>query len=97
MSGEWEDLGPLPTVQSVHDFLVSKGLGSYAEKIISVTDAESVEDLKLLDIAMVDEVIQKAELKMISAKKFRIAVAELQGKTADLSPSASGRACSRSF
>jgi len=71
--------------------LVAKGLGSYAEKIIQVTDAERVEDLKLLDAAMVEEVIQTAELKLISAKKFRVAIGELRGDAARLSPSAKGQ------
>jgi ubiquitin-conjugating enzyme E2 D/E len=88
MLGDWEDVAPLAPVQSVHDFLVSKGLGSYAEKIIVVTDAEAVEDLKLLDAVMVEEVIQQAQLKMISAKKFRVAIAELRGEAVSLSPSA---------
>lgn len=88
MLGEWEDVAPLVPIQSVHDFLVAKGLGSYAEKIIQVTDAERVEDLKLLDAAMVEEVIQTAELKLISAKKFRVAIGELRGDAARLSPSA---------
>merc|ERR1711937_916910 len=82
------DVAPCVPIQSVHDFLVAKGLGSYAEKIIQVTDAERVEDLKLLDAAMVEEVIQTAELKMISAKKFRAAIGELRGDEASLSPSA---------
>jgi ubiquitin-protein ligase/Mg-chelatase subunit ChlD len=88
MLGEWEDVAPDAPIQSVHDFLVSKGLGSYAEKIVEVTDAETVEDLKLLDAAMVEEVIHTAQLKMISAKKFRVAIAEFRGEAASLSPSA---------
>jgi len=55
---------------------------------IQVTDAERVEDLKLIDTAMVEEVIQTAELKLISAKKFRVAIGELRGDAARLSPSA---------
>jgi ubiquitin-conjugating enzyme E2 D/E len=85
MLGEWEDVAPI--VQSAQDFLVSKGLGNYAQKILEVSDAESLEDLKLLDAAMIEEVIQTAELKMISAKKFRLAIAEIKGEAS--SPAAS--------
>lgn len=91
MLGEWEDVAPLATDQSTHDFLVSKGLGNYAEKIVLLTDAESLEDLKLLDAGMVEEVIQMAELKMISAKKFRLAIGEIRGERASSSPSAGGQ------
>jgi len=92
MLGEWQDIASLVAAQSVSDFLVSKGLGSFAEKIIEATDAESIEDLKLLDANMIEEVIQEAELKMISAKKFRLAIAEIRGEGTSgiASPKATG-------
>jgi ubiquitin-protein ligase/Mg-chelatase subunit ChlD len=90
MLSDWEDIASLVPVQSAQDFLVSKGLGNYVQKIIGVTDAESLEDLKLLDAAMVEEVIQKAELKMISAKKFRVAISEIRGEAASSSASPKG-------
>lgn len=92
MLGEWQDIASLVAAQSVSDFLVSKGLGSFAEKIIEATDAETIEDLKLLDANMIEEVIQEAELKMISAKKFRLAIAEIRGEDTSgiASPKATG-------
>lgn len=75
---------------SVTVFLEYHGLGKFAEKIIEVTDAVTVEDLKLLDDALLTEVIAAAELKLISAKKLRLAVAELRGEAvAPSSPTAS--------
>jgi ubiquitin-protein ligase len=89
VSGEWIDVSQVAEV-SVSDFLVSKGLGSYAEKIMEVTDAESLEDLKMIDASMVEDVIRDAQLKIISAKKLRIALAQLRGDV--VSPDASPKA-----
>jgi len=61
-------------------FLDSKGLGRWAEKIVEVTDAEFLDDLKLIDAAMLQEVVDKVGLKLVSAKKFRLAIAELHGE-----------------
>lgn len=87
MLGEWEHVG---VKDSISDFLNSKGLGQYAAKIIEVTGADSLDDLKLIDASMMEEIINAAELKLISAKKFRLAVAELRGEvtSAKASPKA---------
>lgn len=84
MLGEWEDLSKGSI--SIKEFLEEKGLGSHAQKIIEVTDAESIDDLKLMDAAMVDEVIKATELKLISAKKLRMAIAELRGENVSVDP-----------
>jgi len=70
---------------SIVTWLERKGLGKYVEKIIEVTDAEQIDDLKLLDGRMVEQVIKDADLKLVSAEKLRLALTELRG---DTSPSA---------
>jgi len=78
MGDDWQTVGSTPSAEtSVLTWLESKGLGKHAEKIIEVTDAESVDDFKLLDAAMLEDVIKSAELKLVSAQKFRLAVSEL--------------------
>eukprot|EP00746_Dinoflagellata_sp_MGD_P127163 gnl/MRDRNA2_/MRDRNA2_61813_c0_seq1.p1 gnl/MRDRNA2_/MRDRNA2_61813_c0~~gnl/MRDRNA2_/MRDRNA2_61813_c0_seq1.p1 ORF type:complete len:232 (+),score=36.66 gnl/MRDRNA2_/MRDRNA2_61813_c0_seq1:65-760(+) len=59
-------------------FLESKGLDDYARRIVEVTEAHTVEDLKLLDPTMVEDVIHICQMKMISAKKFRLAIEEVK-------------------
>jgi len=71
-----------PAKESVAAFLESKGLGKFVQKIIEVTDAESVDDLRLLDAELLEEVVTKADLRLLSAKKLRLAVAELRGEDA---------------
>jgi len=73
---------------SLVPWLESKGLGKYVEKIIEVSDAEQIEDLRLLDKAMVEEVITAAGLKLVSAEKFRIAIAGLHSKSNPSTPQA---------
>lgn len=83
-ASEWQDLGvshqDVTLVQmDATAWLESKGLGKFAQRILEATDAETVEDLKLIDMDMVDEVVKACEMKLVSAKKFRLAVAELRG------------------
>lgn len=59
-------------------FLESKGLEAYARRIVEVTEAHTVEDLKMLDPTMVEDVIHICQMKMISAKKFRLAIEEVK-------------------
>eukprot|EP00440_Ansanella_granifera_P051777 gb/GFBE01056136.1/.p1 GENE.gb/GFBE01056136.1/~~gb/GFBE01056136.1/.p1 ORF type:complete len:545 (+),score=107.29 gb/GFBE01056136.1/:1-1635(+) len=80
MMADWQDVAALT---SVSEWLDAKGLGKHAPKIIEATDAESVDDLKLIDQAMLEEVIVAADLKLVSAKKFRMAIAELRGEQCD--------------
>lgn len=65
---------------SAQGFLESKGLGEQAHRILDVTGAESLDDLRLIDDAMVDEVVKEADLKLVVAKKFRVICAELRGE-----------------
>jgi len=90
---EWEHVGSPDTVPSdatskqtsdtegpcnaLKDFLSAKGLAMQAEKIIEVTEAASLDDLRLIDESMMEEIIAAAGLKLITAKKFRLAIAEL--------------------
>mmetsp|Transcript_33621 Transcript_33621/g.76800 ORF Transcript_33621/g.76800 Transcript_33621/m.76800 type:complete len:561 (+) Transcript_33621:96-1778(+) len=60
-------------------WLASRGLGMQAAKIIEATEAEEVDDLKLIDTAMVEQVIKDSGLKLVSAKKLRDALAEVRG------------------
>ncbi len=57
----------------------SKGLSKYAKEIIEATDAETLDDMALLDIDLAEEVIAQAGLKLATAKKFRDALEELRG------------------
>jgi len=66
--------------ESASMWLESKGLGRHAAEIIEETDAEKVEDFKLLDMDMVEVVIKAVGLKMVAAQKFRLAMAELRGE-----------------
>jgi len=77
---DWQTVGASQDdATSLVPWLEAKGLGKYVEKIIEVTDAEQIDDLKLLDKAMVEDVIKSADLKLVSAEKFRLAVAGLRG------------------
>jgi len=71
---------------SLVTWLESKGLGKYVEKIIEVSDAEQIEDLRLLDKGMVEEVIMAAGLKLVSADKFRLAIGDLHRKSNPSTP-----------
>ena len=57
----------------------SKGLGKYADRIIEATDAETLDDMTLIDDALAEEVITIVGLKLATAKKFRDALEELRG------------------
>mmetsp|Transcript_66705 Transcript_66705/g.159483 ORF Transcript_66705/g.159483 Transcript_66705/m.159483 type:complete len:574 (+) Transcript_66705:75-1796(+) len=59
-------------------WLASKGLGKQAAKILEATDAEEIDDLKLIDEKMVEQVIKDSDLKLVSAKKLREALSELR-------------------
>lgn len=63
---------------SLNTFLGAKGLGKYVDKLIEVTDAESVADLKMIDEKMIEEVVRAAELKILPAQKFRALITELR-------------------
>lgn len=91
MSGEWQDVGT-PAARSAPDadlgavhpevasFLASAGLASHAQRIVDVTGAGSLDDLRLIDAAMLEDVVKAADLKLVVAKKFRMALAELRGE-----------------
>lgn len=83
MACEWHDVGSVDNVDLL-DFLSSKGLAKQAQKIVDVTEAESVEDLKLIDVRMVEDVIKGADLKVVSAQKLRNAILELRGEAVDV-------------
>merc|ERR1712194_93732 len=86
VTDDWQAVGlSQEEATSIVTWLERKGLGKYVEKIIEVTDAEQIDDLKLLDGKMVEQVIKDAELKLVSAEKLRLALTELRGNT---SPSA---------
>jgi len=80
--GDWEAVSVDQAEPSLASWLESKGLGKFTEKIVEATDAESVDDLKLIDGTMVETVIQEAGLKLVSAQKLRLALAELRGEGA---------------
>lgn len=89
---EWECVpsapsGPAATVAAsgesqAHEelltFFTSHGLGKYAEKLVEVTDAESLEDLRLMDENMATQAALAAGLQIISAKKLQMALASLR-------------------
>mmetsp|Transcript_9135 Transcript_9135/g.20139 ORF Transcript_9135/g.20139 Transcript_9135/m.20139 type:complete len:571 (+) Transcript_9135:62-1774(+) len=70
-----------PAPEELSAFFAERGLGKYAEKLIEITDAESVEDLKLIDAGMADSIAEAAGLKFVSAQKLRNALAELRGES----------------
>jgi ubiquitin-protein ligase len=77
---DWQAVGVSNAdATSLVSWLEAKGLGKYVEKIVDVTDAEHVDDLKLLSGTMIEDVIKSADLKLVSAQKFRLALEELQG------------------
>lgn len=90
MASGWVDVGAAVSTPSsidcptrpcsVTDFLESKGLGSFAFKIVEATDAETLDDLKLLDSTLVGELVTTLDLKLVSAKKLRLAIAEIRGE-----------------
>eukprot|EP00930_Biecheleria_cincta_P047403 TRINITY_DN32854_c0_g1_i1.p1 TRINITY_DN32854_c0_g1~~TRINITY_DN32854_c0_g1_i1.p1 ORF type:complete len:549 (+),score=105.95 TRINITY_DN32854_c0_g1_i1:73-1719(+) len=88
MMADWQDIGCYPSQVVLDDtprsclaqWLDSKGLGTWADKILEVSGAESLEDLKLVDTAMAEEIIVEAGLKLVAAKKLRIALAELRAE-----------------
>lgn len=77
---DWQAVGmDQDDATSIVSWLEAKGLGKYVEKIIEETDAEQIDDLKLLDASMIEDVIKSADLKLVSAQKLRLALAELRG------------------
>jgi len=80
---DWQDVGAtLDDATSLVAWLESKGLSKYVEKIIDISDAEHVDDLKLLDAAMVEDMIKAADIKMVAAQKLRLAISELRDTAA---------------
>eukprot|EP00931_Biecheleriopsis_adriatica_P067743 TRINITY_DN41808_c0_g1_i1.p1 TRINITY_DN41808_c0_g1~~TRINITY_DN41808_c0_g1_i1.p1 ORF type:complete len:565 (-),score=114.72 TRINITY_DN41808_c0_g1_i1:209-1840(-) len=82
MMGDWQHVDVDSNASSALDWLRAKGLGTNAEKIIEVSGAESTDDLQLIDGVMFEEIVRVAELKLVSAKKLKMAITELQGETA---------------
>ena len=62
---------------SLFEFFCSWGLEEHAASLIVATDATTVEDLMILDEAMVQQVIADVDLRCVSARKFEAAVAIL--------------------
>ncbi|CAK0873841.1 unnamed protein product [Prorocentrum cordatum] len=88
---EWEDVGtpaahPAPDVvfggmqSDVASFLSSAGLASHAQRIVDVTGAGSLDDLRLIDAAMLEEVVKAADLRLVIKRKFEMALAKLRGE-----------------
>lgn len=66
-------------------FLEGHGLTQVqAHKLAQVTEAQTAEDFKLLDAHSVEEAIRLAELGLIPAKKFRLAMQSLSRDEGDL-------------
>lgn len=81
VTDDWQAIGiAQDDATSLVSWLESKGLGKYVEKIIEATDAEHIDDLKLLDKTMVEDVIKAADVKLVSAQKLKLALAELRGE-----------------
>merc|ERR1719359_584836 len=85
-------MGPSSILRSpmLSAFLDASGLGKYAQKIIEVTDAESIGDLRMLEGPMVDDVIKHADLKIVPAQKLRRAIGELRGEASPLAAASVG-------
>jgi len=91
---DWECVDAASTIQDddatgvpscgAAEWLACKGLSKQAAKIVEVTEAEDIDDLKLIDETMVEQVIKDAGLKLVSAKKLREALAELRSSSATL-------------
>ncbi len=60
-------------------WLESKGRGKYTAKIAELSDAETLEDLKLLDCSMLEDLASSVGLKVVSAQKLCLAFKELCG------------------
>ena len=57
---------------------MSRGLGSYAERIVEDMGAESVDDLRFVDEDMTEQVVKDLTLPHIPARKFREAMASVR-------------------
>lgn len=79
MAAGWEHVED-PALAKLFD---DNGLGSYAEKILEVTGATSLDDLKLIDANMIEEIIRQADLKIIPAKKLKDALASFKIQEGD--------------
>jgi len=79
MASEWEVVDASAKMRAVNDWLEHKGLGRYAEKIVEVTDVTCLEDFKMIDAKMAEQIIETLQLKLVTAEKFRQAVAEVIG------------------
>ena len=75
---EWEVVNAAAEDQSVAGWLNAKGLGKYVEKVIELTDAESLEDFKLLNVAWQLESAKITDILHCSrAEEFRLAQAAM--------------------
>jgi len=79
---EWEAVELDGVDPALKAFFESNGLAKHARKIIDATDAETLDDLKLVDASMVEEIIKTADLKLVSAKKLRLCLSQLSGEAA---------------
>mmetsp|Transcript_25893 Transcript_25893/g.59776 ORF Transcript_25893/g.59776 Transcript_25893/m.59776 type:complete len:560 (+) Transcript_25893:67-1746(+) len=79
---EWEvvSMNTEGQVESAAEWLTAQGLGKHADKILEVSDAETLNDLKLIDASMAEQIIKEADLKVVAAKKFMMALAVLRGE-----------------
>lgn len=82
ISLEWEAIELDGVDPALKTFFESNGLAKHALKIMDVTDAETLDDLKLVDASMVEEIIKTADLKLVSAKKLRLSLSQLRGEGA---------------
>ena len=58
-------------------FFADRGLAKYAKQLVEATDAESVDDLLLLDHSAIESLILTVDLKLVTAEKLRVALREL--------------------
>ena len=70
---------PLDTLLS---WLTAAGLEKHSDQILSLTEANAVDDFKLLSTSAVESIIVQCDMKLISAEKFRRAIAILSGNEA---------------
>jgi len=83
--------GAPPANDAIESFLASHGLAKHAAALIEATDAESCDDLKLLDVAMTEKLITQLGLKLVAAQKLRQAVAALRGEPSSPTPAADAK------
>ncbi|CAJ1374959.1 unnamed protein product [Effrenium voratum] len=79
MSSEWQEVDAAAKMSAVRDWLDSKGLGEYAAQILEFTEVSCLEDFRLINLGMAEEVVQALQLELVTAQKFRQALAEMNG------------------